>query len=73
MYGPKAIDGNLDSIIAWRPLDNLNYPHAYMPAVGYIDDSIFVIGGGDFYMSDMQQKVNFVLATTRTSMADNTF
>ena len=57
---PKAVDGNLDSIIAWRPLDNLNYPHAYMPAVGYIDDSIFVIGGGDFYMSEMQQKVNFL-------------
>lgn len=42
----KAIDGNLAHVIAWKPLADLNYPHAFMPAVGKIDGMIFVIGGG---------------------------
>ena len=36
----------LESVIAWKPLADLNYPHAFMPAVGKIDEMIFVIGGG---------------------------
>ena len=39
----------LESVIAWKPLADLNYPHAFMPAVGKIDGMIFVIGFGVGY------------------------
>ena len=55
----KAIDGNLESIISWGPLPNLNHPHAYMPAVGNIENSVYVVGGGDFFMSELHQKVKY--------------
>ena len=50
----------LESVIAWKPLADLNYPHAFMPAVGKIDGMIFVIGGGQKKVYRKKSEIHFI-------------
>ena len=51
------LDKGLDGIIKWEALPDLHFPHAYNPAVAYVKEKLYVVGGGDFDLAMASDKV----------------
>ena len=51
------LDKGLDGIIRWEALPDLHFPHAYNPAVAYVKEKLYVVGGGDFDLTMASDKV----------------
>ena len=55
--GNPDLDKGLDGIIQWKALPDLHFPHAYNPAVAYVKEKLYVVGGGDFDLTMASDKV----------------
>lgn len=55
------LDKGLDGIIRWEAMPDLHFPHAYNPAVAYVKEKLYVVGGGDFDLTMASDKVGSTL------------
>jgi len=51
------LDKGLDGIIRWEAMPDLHFPHAYNPAVAYVKEKLYVVGGGDFDLTMASDKI----------------
>ena len=42
-------------------MPDLHFPHAYNPAVAYVKEKLYVVGGGDFDLTMASDKVGSTL------------
>lgn len=48
---------SLEGIVKWNQLANTNFPHAFMPAMAFVDGFLYIIGGGEFALSMSGDKI----------------
>ena len=53
------LDKGLDGSVKWETLPDLHFPHAYTPAVAYVKEKLYVVGGGNFDLTMASDKVCF--------------
>ena len=51
------LDKGLDGSVKWESLPDLHFTHAYTPAVAYVKEKLYVVGGGDFDLTTASDKV----------------
>merc|ERR1711976_21978 len=51
------LDKGLDGSVKWETLPDLHFPHAYTPAVAYVKEKLYVVGGGNFDLTMASDKI----------------
>jgi len=53
----KVGSKNLEGIVKWDQLPNTNHPHAYVPAMAYVNGFLYIVGGGDIGLVSHYDKI----------------